>query len=111
MSSGSFAMAVNSDKLNVNDTDLDLSKAEEVEGTLKKLPVTFTCETANGSVQGITFCLIGKNTDYKGDIWLDNIQFESGTQTPPADVKVWDFEDDTTPVSYAHLTLPTMATV
>lgn len=96
MSSGSFAMVVNSDKLNVNDTDLDLSKAEEVEGTLKKLPVTFTCETANGSVQGITFCLIGKNIDYKGDILLDNIQFESGTQTPPADVKVWDFEDNTT---------------
>lgn len=77
MTSGSFKLAVNSDALNVEETVLDLSNAETVNGTLKKVPVTLTCEAAEGSVQGITFCLVGVNADYKGDMWLDNIQFVS----------------------------------
>lgn len=75
MTSGSFKLAVNSDVLNVGDAALDLSAAETVSGTLKKLSAALPCEKADGSVNGITFCLIGVNTDYKGDIWLDNIQF------------------------------------
>lgn len=94
MTGGGFKMAVNSDALNVNDTILDLEKAETVDG-IKKLPVILECDEANGTVNGITFCLIGVNTDYKGDIWLDNIRFISEEQKPASDVKVWDFEDDT----------------
>ena len=72
---GSFKIGVTSDALAVEDVDLDFTKAEAVSGTLKKLPVTLVCENAFGTVQGISFLLIGVNTDYKGDIWLDNIQF------------------------------------
>ncbi|XCP85693.1 glycosyl hydrolase [Roseburia hominis] len=96
MTSGSFKLTVNSDALNVGDTALDLSAAEVVDGTLKKLPVTLKCDAANGSVNGITFCLIGVNTDYKGDIWLDNIQFVAEEPKPASDAKTWDFEDGTT---------------
>lgn len=75
MTQGRFKIGVTSDALAVEDVDLDLTKAEAVSGTLKKLPVTLVCENAFGTVQGISFLLIGVNTDYKGDIWLDNIQF------------------------------------
>lgn len=77
MTKGGFKIAVNSDVLNVNDTPMDLGKAETVEGTLKKLPVTLECDAANGSVNGVTFCIIGVNTDYTGELWLDNIRFVS----------------------------------
>lgn len=73
MTKGGFKIAVNSDVLNVPDTGLDLSLAEAADNTLKKLPVELSCENARGTI----LCLIGVNTDYAGDIWMDNIRFSS----------------------------------
>ncbi|MCD8189103.1 MAG: hypothetical protein LUD78_02605, partial [Clostridiales bacterium] len=75
MTSGSFQMTFYSDVLQIGETAVDMSAAETVEDTLKKVTVTLTGDSASGSVNGITFCLIGVNTDYQGDLWLDNIQF------------------------------------
>ncbi|MCD8051544.1 MAG: hypothetical protein LUE89_07690, partial [Clostridiales bacterium] len=75
MTSGSFQMTFYSDVLQIGETAVDMSAAETVEDTLKKVSVTLTGDSASGSVNGITFCLIGVNTDYQGDLWLDNVQF------------------------------------
>lgn len=103
MTAGTFKIAVNSDVLNVDDTGLDLSKASVVEGTLKKLPVVLHCDKANGAINGITFCLIGVNTDYKGDFWLDNVQFikeDSGAVKPDGLPALWTFDNNIDGWSY-----------
>lgn len=103
MTAGTFKIAVNSDVLNVDDTGLDLSKASVVEGTLKKLPVVLHCDKANGAINGITFCLIGVNTDYKGDVWLDNVQFikeDSGAVKPDGLPALWTFDNNIDGWSY-----------
>ncbi len=78
MTSGSFQMTFYSDVLQLGETAVDMSAAETVEDTLKKVSVTLTGDSASGSVNGITFCLIGVNTNYQGDLWLDNVQFAQG---------------------------------
>lgn len=75
ITTGGLRLAVNSESLDVSDFDLDLSAAETVRGTLKKLSLILPCENAYGSTQSVTFSLIGLNTDFAGDIWLDNIRF------------------------------------
>lgn len=89
LTTGSLRLALNSEALDVSDFDLDLSAAETVSGTLKKLPVTMPCENACGSTQSVTFSLIGLNTDFAGEIWLDNIQFiPAGEDDVYVDAKV-----------------------
>ncbi len=89
MTQGRLRMAVNSEALNVDDYDLDLDQAETVAGTLKKLPVVMPCENAYGAAQSITFSVIGLNTDYAGDLWLDGIRFiPAGENDVYVDAKV-----------------------
>ncbi len=76
MSTGSFAVKVYGEGLDAN-ADVDFSAAKDISGGLKQVLVTIpfaalgdpASQTKQFAVQ-----LIGKNTDYKGAVWFDDIQ-------------------------------------
>lgn len=74
MTTGSFQT-----KLFINgavDTYLPIKfeNLEDVDGGLKKAKVTVKFGSANKDIDGIILGIIGANTDYKGDIFIDNIE-------------------------------------
>lgn len=97
MTTGGFKLNVYSNGGINTEQTLDLTSAETVTGTLKKLPVEISFNATTADANDIAFCLIGVNTDYKGDVWLDNIQtYEASAQQPEKNedtVAFWDFED------------------
>lgn len=75
MTTGSFQT-----KLFINgvvDTYLPISfeNVEDVEGGLKKAKVTIKFSGVNTDISGVIIGIIGSNTDYKGDIFIDSIEF------------------------------------
>ena len=59
------------DKINLND-------AVDIGGGLKKAKVTLKFDPKDSNISSVTIGIIGANTDYKGDIYIDNINFEKG---------------------------------
>lgn len=59
------------DKINLDD-------AVDIGGGLKKSKVTLKFDSKDSNVSSITIGIIGSNTNYKGDIYIDNINFEKG---------------------------------
>ncbi len=87
MTKGSFAVKLYAEGLDAN-TDVDFAGAETISGDVKKIPVKITFDAlGNGALEINQFAvqLIGKNTDYKGAVWFDNIQI---TGEPQPDLSV-----------------------
>lgn len=57
-------------------TAIDLNNAEKFENGLKKAKVTLEFENRDINIQGITLGIIGSNTTYKGNIYIDNITLD-----------------------------------
>lgn len=62
-----------SDSLNTYDK-IDLTNAEDIGDGLKKAQVTLKFSSKDVSANSIILGVIGSNTDYKGDIYIDNIK-------------------------------------
>ncbi|MGN0352547.1 MAG: glycosyl hydrolase [Roseburia sp.] len=53
---------------------LEESAEEVVDGTLVKVPVVITFDVITNDVTpDFSLCIIGRNTDYKGTVWFDNV--------------------------------------
>lgn len=82
MTAGSFAVKLYCDEGLDAYSDLDMSTAETVSGDIKKLAVeiNFDALTAKASdVKKLAVQIVGKNTDYKGAVWFDNISISVGS--------------------------------
>ncbi|WP_297419938.1 glycosyl hydrolase [Clostridium sp.] len=84
------------DSLN-NYGSIDLSKAEDIGNGLKKVQVTLKLTSQDVQANSITLSIIGASTNYKGDIYIDNIKlsqevandvYVEKTATTTAQVKV-----------------------
>ena len=56
---------------------INQAETEDVDGTLKKASFTFQCDPTNAQTerpQKLLFLIVGNSTDYKGDLWFDNIR-------------------------------------
>ncbi|EKQ56491.1 MULTISPECIES: glycosyl hydrolase [unclassified Clostridium] len=76
---------------------IDLSKAEDIGNGLKKVQVTLKLTSQDVQANSITLSIIGASTNYKGDIYVDNIKlsqevaddvYVEKTATTTAQVKV-----------------------
>ncbi|SFR96223.1 Carbohydrate binding module 27 [Anaeromicropila populeti] len=75
MSGGGFLIKVYSNHAEIDaNAAVDMEHTETVSGTLKKAKVEVTFdEITNAAVKDLNICIVGNLTDYKGDLWLDNI--------------------------------------
>ena len=64
---------------------VDLTEAEELDNGLKKVKVKIEFDSKNINVQEITLGIIGSNTTYKGNIYVDNITLD---QQAPKEIYV-----------------------
>ena len=55
--------------------EIDLNNSENVGNGLKKAKIKTQFASKNVEVSSITLGIVGSNTDYKGDIYIDNIKF------------------------------------
>lgn len=53
---------------------ISFENLEDVDGGLKKAKITIKFNSVNKDINGIIIGIIGSNTDYKGDIFIDNIE-------------------------------------
>lgn len=92
MTTGSFAVKLYCDEGLDAYSDLDLSTAETVSGTLKKLPVSIRFDALSekaSDVKKLALQIVGKNADYKGAVWIDNLSIVGGdTKDASADSTV-----------------------
>lgn len=87
MSTGGFSVKLfSSSGVDVN-SGLDFSSAEEFGNGLKKLAFSLTFDNTDIE-NGFTIGLVGKNTDYNGVIYFDNIVLSSEEREPEADIYV-----------------------
>lgn len=87
MTAGSFAVKLYGEGLDAN-ADADAASAETVSGDVKKIPVKITFDALGASASEMNqfaIQLIGKNTDYKGAVWFDNIRI---TGEPLPDISI-----------------------
>lgn len=78
LTTGAFAVKMFCDEGLDAYADADVTKAQAVSGTLMRVPVKITFEALGASasnVKKLAVQIIGKNTDYKGAVWFDDIQF------------------------------------
>lgn len=81
MKTGTFAVKMYCDEGLDAYADLDLSKAETVSGDIKKVTaeITFDALSAKASdVKKFALQMVGKNTDYKGAVWFDDLRISMG---------------------------------
>lgn len=81
MKNGSFAVKLYSDEGLGAYADVDLSKAETVFGDIKKVTVDLAFDalsSKSSDVKKLAVQMVGKNTDYKGSVWLDDISIAIG---------------------------------
>lgn len=69
----------------------DAASAKTVSGTIKKASITCEMDEMSGEdVEGVNdfaICVVGNETDYKGDMWFDNIKIQAtNKETTPLDV-------------------------
>ncbi len=87
MSTGGFAIKLfASGGVNVN-SSIDFSQAEDYGNGLKKVAFTITFDNTD-IANGFTIGLVGKNTDYNGVIYFDNVVLSSEEREPEADIYV-----------------------
>lgn len=62
------------------DVVIDLANAEDLGNGLKKVQVTIGFDNVNIDVNSITIGIVGSNTDYKGELYIDNITLDQKAQ-------------------------------
>lgn len=72
LTKGAFKSKVFSNSGVNTDVTINLESAEDYDGTLKKVPVSFTFDETDIE-NGITIGIIGYETDYQGAVYLDNV--------------------------------------
>jgi Beta-mannanase len=89
MTTGNFIIKVFSNAGVNKYSAVDMEKAENVSGTLKKVPFEMDFDTINSSdVKDFAVCIVGNQTDYKGSFWLDNIKLLHVSNSSEKDVYV-----------------------
>ena len=87
MTTGGFAIKLfASGGVDVN-SSIDFSQAQDCGNGLKKVAFTITFDNTD-IANGFTIGLVGKNTDYNGVIYLDNVVLSSEEREPEADIYV-----------------------
>ena len=74
MTMGSFKTKLYSDGAVDSYEDIKLLEVEDIEGGLKKATVKVKFPSVNKDIESLTLSIIGVNSNYKGDIYIDNIQ-------------------------------------
>ena len=74
MTMGSFKTKLYSDGAIDSYEDIKLLELEDIEGGLKKATVKVKFPSVNKEIESLTLSIIGVNSNYKGDIYIDNIQ-------------------------------------
>ena len=74
MISGLFKAKLFIDGVANDEGKVDRELAEDIGNGLSKIPVTIEFNAKNTEIDGITLSVIGSNTDYKGNIYIDNIE-------------------------------------
>ena len=74
MTMGSFKTKLYSDGAIDSYEDIKLLELEDIEGGLKKARVKVKFPSVNKEIESLTLSIIGVNSNYKGDIYIDNIQ-------------------------------------
>lgn len=72
LTKGMFKTKVFSNSGVNTDVTINLDNAEEYDGTLKKVPVSLSFDKKDIE-NGLTIGIIGYETDYKGEVYLDNV--------------------------------------
>ncbi len=88
MTTGSFAVKVFCDEGLDASTDVDFASAKDLEDGRKQIPVSISFEALGAKasdVKKFAVQLIGKNTDYQGAVWFDQLAV---TKEPEADSAV-----------------------
>jgi len=87
MTTGGFAIKLfASGGVDVN-SSIDFSQAQDCGNGLKKVAFTITFDNTD-IANGFTIGLVGKNTDYNGVIYFDNVVLSSEEREPEADIYV-----------------------
>ena len=73
MSCGSFKTKLFTNEGPQKDTDIELSKSEDLGNGYRKAQAVIKFNSVNVKVASITLGIVGCNTDYKGQIYIDNI--------------------------------------
>ena len=82
MKMGAFAVKMYCDEGLDAYADLDLSKAETVSGDIKKVTAEIAFEALSSKaseVKKLALQMVGKNTDYKGTVWFDDLSISIGS--------------------------------
>lgn len=88
MTTGSFTLKIYSNGGIDSSVPVDMSKSETVSGTIKKASVEITFDKiTNAAVKDFAVCIVGNQTDYKGSLWMDNINIIA-TADSTADIYV-----------------------
>lgn len=74
---GSFLVKLSSSDCNINKiVAIDTSKSEKYSGTIKKVKVSFEFDSiTQEDTNNLSFMIIGNNTSYNGELFIDNIEF------------------------------------
>ncbi|MGN0145414.1 MAG: glycosyl hydrolase [Clostridium sp.] len=92
MTTGSFKV-----KLFISDgpdtcADINLDDAEDLGNGLKKAKATVKFDSVDVDVNSITLGIVGSNTDYKGNLYIDNIKFNKSQEVNKG--INWNFDTD-----------------
>ena len=74
MTMGSFKTKLYSDGAIDSYEDIKLIELEDIEGGLKKAKVKVKFPSVNKDIENLTLAIVGVNTNYKGNIYIDNIE-------------------------------------
>lgn len=105
MTMGSFKTKLYSDGAIDSYEDIKLLELEDIEGGLKKAKVKVKFPSVNKEIESLTLAIIGVNTDYKGDIYIDNIEL-SQEKVESIYVEITEEIKEQTPVNVYNLSIP-----
>ena len=74
MSMGSFKTKLYSNGAIDTYQDIQLENLEDIDGGLKKAKITVKFAGVNKDIDSLILAVIGVNSNYKGDIYIDNIE-------------------------------------
>lgn len=79
--------------------DLDTTQAVDLGDGYYKVSVNMPIQPMNAAnIQKFAVQIVGHQTDYQGDLWLDNVQFIKKDEANSTEIKLvreWTFENDT----------------
>ena len=80
MTKGSFKTKLFINNGPAKDTDINLSNTEDLGDGVEKVQATISFDNTDVDIDSIVLSIIGSNTDYKGNIYIDNIAFGQEVQ-------------------------------